>query len=219
MTDASSVVIVTREKCSVCVEKRQKSHPIIFANIGKKKSGFYPKKEGSMTELKPVLDVTCGSRMIWFNPQNPLALFLDKRNLENKKIYDGKDGKRYLTVKPDVVADFTHLPFSDESFYLVVFDPPHLIQGGDTSWIVQKYGRLPKDWKAELRAGFRECMRVLKQNGTLIFKWNETQIPTSKIIEAIGEMPLFGNRCGKSSKTNWMVFFKWNRRVNNELSI
>lgn len=50
--------------------------------------------------------------------------------------------ERRLTVDPDVVADFTKMPFDDESFYLVVFDPPHLRQAGETSWLVKKYGKL-----------------------------------------------------------------------------
>jgi len=161
--------------------------------------------------MKLVLDATCGSKMIWFNAENPLALFVDNREVDNRKIYDGKDGKRYLTVKPDVVADFKHLPFESESFYLVVFDPPHLISGGDNGWQVQKYGRLPKNWEAELRAGFAECMRVLKTFGTLVFKWSEVQIPVSKVIETVGGgeyFPLFGNKCGKQGKTHWLCYIK-----------
>ena len=44
--------------------------------------------------------------------------------------------------------------------------------------------------------------------GTLIFKWSDIQIPTNKVIEAIGCKPLFGNRCGRKSKTHWMTFMK-----------
>ena len=51
-------------------------------------------------------------------------------------------------------------------------------------------------------------MRVLKPHGTLIFKWNETQISTKEIIETIGQEPLFGHKSGKSMKTNWLVFMK-----------
>ena len=51
-------------------------------------------------------------------------------------------------------------------------------------------------------------MRVLKPNGTLIFKWNEQQIPTSRIIEIIGQKPLFGHTSGKGGKTIWMCFLK-----------
>jgi ubiquinone/menaquinone biosynthesis C-methylase UbiE len=107
-----------------------------------------------------------------------------------------------------VLADFRALPFPDESFYHIVFDPPHLKDIGDTAWMAKKYGKLPKDWQSLIRDGFHECWRVLKTNGTLIFKWNETQIPTSKVIEAIGVEPLYGHKSGKLSKTHWMAFVK-----------
>lgn len=76
---------------------------------------------------KKILDATCGSRMIWFNENHPLALYVDRREVEDEVIWTASDGSRtrYLTVKPDVIADFTELPFEDNSFYLVVFDPPH----------------------------------------------------------------------------------------------
>lgn len=138
---------------------------------------------------KPVLDATCGSRMIWFNKNNELAVFVDKRELDNEAIWTSGDGKvtRYCNIHPDIIADFTCLPFEDNTFYHVVFDPPHLIQGGDNAWMVKKYGKLNKDtWKRMLHDGFSECMRVLKPYGTLIFKWNETQIPVKDVITATG---------------------------------
>lgn len=160
---------------------------------------------------KPVLDATCGSRMIWFNKNNELAVFVDKRELDCEAIWTSGDGKatRYCSIHPDIIADFTNLPFEDNTFYHVVFDPPHLIQGGDNSWMVKKYGKLNKDtWKQVLHDGFTECMRVLKPYGTLIFKWNETQIPVKDVIAAIGARPLYGNRSGKQGKTHWMAFIK-----------
>lgn len=160
---------------------------------------------------KPVLDATCGSRMIWFNKNNELAVFVDKRELDNEVIWTSGDGKvtRYCNIHPDIIADFTCLPFEDNTFYHVVFDPPHLIQGGDNAWMVKKYGKLNKDtWKRMLHDGFSECMRVLKPYGTLIFKWNETQIPVKDVITAIGAEPLYDNRSGKQGKTHWMAFIK-----------
>lgn len=112
------------------------------------------------------------------------------------------------TYFPDVVCDFKDLPFDDNSFYLVVFDPPHLVNKSDSAWMVKKYGTLPKNWQDELHRGFSECMRVLKPRGTLIFKWNEVQIPVSQIIEAIGYQPLFGHKSGKRQKTHWLCFMK-----------
>jgi hypothetical protein len=51
-------------------------------------------------------------------------------------------------------------------------------------------------------------MRVLKPNGTLIFKWNEQQIPTARIIEIIGQKPLFGHTSGKGGQNDMDVFLK-----------
>ena len=110
--------------------------------------------------------------------------------------------------RDDLIADFTAMPFPDEAFYLVVFDPPHLHHIGENAWMAKKYGVLKGNWKAMLRDGFRECMRVLKPGGTLVFKWSEVQIRVGQIWEAIGERPIFGTRCGKSAKTIWACFFK-----------
>ena len=157
--------------------------------------------------MKPVLDACCGSRMMWFDRQNPLAVFVDKRK-EMMTLCDG----RILEVNPDVVADFTQLPFADETFYLVVFDPPHLTSlGTDTSWLAHKYGRLIGDWKDMLTEGFQECFRVLKTNGTLIFKWSEHDVPLSEVLGLTEQQPLFGNNYNGRSmgkKTHWLCFFK-----------
>jgi len=66
----------------------------------------------------------------------------------------------------------------------------------------------------QLGQGFSECWRVLKPEGTLVFKWNETQIPISKILPLAPARPLFGQRCGKSAKTHWMIFLKQNTQAN-----
>lgn len=157
-----------------------------------------------------VLDATCGSRMIWFNKNNPVAVYVDRREIEDEAIWKStkNDSTRKLSIHPDVIADFTDLPFADEQFYLVVFDPPHLTKIGENAWMCKKYGRLDGDWRNTIRKGFEECMRVLKPNGTLVFKWNECQIPVKEIIECIGVQPLFGNRSGKQGKTHWMCFMK-----------
>ena len=159
---------------------------------------------------KVILDACCGSRMFWFNKQNPHAVFVDKRDFDKKVIWQSKDGTDFRTmeVKPDIVADFRSLPFDDESFYHVVFDPPHLLRLGETSWLAAKYGKLDEDWREMIGEGFRECMRVLKPYGTLIFKWNETDISTKDVIKVCGQEPLYGHRSGKHDKIMWMAFMK-----------
>lgn len=153
--------------------------------------------------MKKILDACCGSRMCWFDKDNPDTVFMDCRSEEHTLC----DGRR-LEIRPDVVGDFRKMPFPDNSFYLVLFDPPHLNNLGESSWLAKKYGRLLPSWEDDIRQGFEECMRVLKPNGTLIFKWNEQQIPTARIIEIIGQKPLFGHTSGKGGKTIWMCFLK-----------
>lgn len=126
---------------------------------------------------------------------------MDNRSLEDT-LCDG----RSLQVKPDIIADFRNIPFEDKFFRLVVFDPPHLVKVGESSWLAKKYGKLNTDtWKDDLKQGFNECMRVLVDNGVLIFKWNEEQIKLKEVLNTIEYKPLFGN---KKSKTHWLVFMK-----------
>ena len=152
---------------------------------------------------KPIIDVCCGSRMFWFDKENPNVEFCDNRQLDTTLC-----DNRTLTVAPDVLCDFTNLPYSDNTFKLVVFDPPHLYKLGETSWLAQKYGKLPEDWPTLIHDGFWECMRVLDTYGTLVFKWNETDIKVSEIIAAIECVPLFGHKSGKLNNTHWMAFMK-----------
>lgn len=150
---------------------------------------------------KKILDACCGSRMFWFDKANENVLFMDIRET-NETLCDGRE----LIVNPDLIADFRNMPFENESFHLVVFDPPHLLKIGESSYLAKKYGRLNDNWKHDIKAGFDECMRVLKPNGTLIFKWNEDQVKLVDVLKTINHRPLFGNR---RSKTHWLVFYKY----------
>lgn len=125
---------------------------------------------------------------------------MDCRELEDT-LCDG----RKLEIKPDIVADFRSIPFDDNTFSMVVFDPPHLLKVGENSWLAKKYGKLSDTWPQDLKQGFNECMRVLKPYGTLIFKWNEQQIKLSEILKCFSDKPIFGN---KRADTHWLVFMK-----------
>lgn len=106
---------------------------------------------------KKVLDVTCGSRSIWFNKHHPAAVYCDKREIEMTGIWGSGEGQseRKCIIKPDIVCDFTQLPFPDNAFALVVFDPPHLTGAKETSWLVKKYGSLTT-------TGHKCCMMGLR---------------------------------------------------------
>lgn len=164
--------------------------------------------------LPPVLDACCGSRMFWFDKRDPRALFVDKRR-ESHTLPDisSKGGSRELVVDPELQCDFTALPFPDASFPLVVFDPPHFERNGSSGWVGLKYGTLKGDWREMLRAGFAECFRVIKPDGTLIFKWCDDEIPVSQILALTPERPLFGHKSGKQQKTHWIAFIKHNAEL------
>lgn len=151
-------------------------------------------------DSKPILDVCCGSKMFYFDKTNKNVLFCDKRQIKTNLC----DGRKF-EVTPDLICDFTNLPFKNETFYHVIFDPPHLKNIGENSYMAVKYGKLNNEWPTILKQGFDECMRVLKQYGTLVFKWNEEQINLKEILNVIDYQPLYGNR---RAKTYWLVFVK-----------
>lgn len=150
--------------------------------------------------MNNIIDVCCGSKMFWFDKNHSDTIYMDIRELEDT-LCDG----RKLSIKPDIIGDFRDIPFPENTFKLAVFDPPHLKQIGETSWMAKKYGKLNNNWKDDINQGFDECMRVLQPYGILIFKWNEEQIKLKDILSNIKYKPLFGDR---RSKTIWLVFMK-----------
>jgi len=152
-----------------------------------------------MNELK-IIDVCCGSRMFWFDKENPSVIYNDIRK-ENHTLCDGRE----LSINPDTMMSFKNLTqIESGSMKLVVFDPPHIEKLGENSWMAKKYGILSKDWKSDLGKGFSECFRILDNFGILIFKWNETDIKVSEILKLTDVKPLFGHISGKRSNTHWI---------------
>lgn len=151
------------------------------------------------TRNKKILDACCGGRMFWENKQNPNVVFMDIREHEGT-LCDG----RIFKVKPDIIADFKNIPFPDNYFYHVVFDPPHLLNVGEKSYLATKYGKLNKDnWQSEIMCGFKECMRVLKPNCILTFKWSCRDISYSEIIKITGR-PLYKSINNRTYFLNFM---------------
>jgi len=161
-------------------------------------------KEASTMNDKFILDACCGGRCFWFNKKHPNTLYLDNRREEK-----GFEPQRpNFEINPDVVGDFTDLKFKDGSFKMVVWDPPHIVRLGNTSWMSRRYGMLGKNWKKALRAGFLECWRVLDDHGVLIFKWSEAEISVKTVLDLFTIEPLFGHTTGRGGKTKWMCFMK-----------
>lgn len=169
---------------------------------------------------KTILDACCGGKMFYFDKHDERVLFQDIRKVSTH-LCDG----RLFEVNPDIQADFTNMPYEDKSFSMVVFDPPHLLRNAGKSKMADmygslnekasptgyqqiKYGALYSDWRDMLAKGFKECFRVLKPGGFLIFKWNETDIKVSEVLKLTPEKPIFGHISGKRSNTHWICFMK-----------
>lgn len=152
--------------------------------------------------MTPALDVACGPRSFYLDKEDPRVTFCDLHP-RHSVLCDG----RTLDVSPDRVADFRDLPFPDASFSLVIFDPPHLDRG--SGWQVEKYGRLdPRTWHDDLARGFAECLRVLKPDGVLVFKWYEYDIALRDVLSCCPVPPILGNRRPRQSKTHWLLFMR-----------
>lgn len=170
------------------------------------------RKRSSIDE--EILDATCGGRSIWLdeNKNRDDTLYIDKR--EREPGYLGQDGRTY-SIDPDEIQDFRDLPYPDESFNLVVFDPPHkrLSNGMESlDGIMNKaYGALKAEtWQADLRQGFEELWRVLRSGGTLVFKFADSDIDFREVVSLAPTEPLFGTTTTqkKTSQTRWFVFYK-----------
>lgn len=157
-----------------------------------------------------ILDATAGNRGIWFNKNCSDATYMDIRP----------------EVKPDIVGDCTKTDFPDKHFDLIVFDPPHF-KAGPKSQMAKIYGQLnAREIRDLIEDGFKEFHRILKDNGFVLFKWNDHDQKLDKILRLILNFePLFGQkvsvRTKHSSATYWVCLRKTTiiqKRVDNTLN-
>lgn len=174
------------------------------------------KSEGDtrQTTKEDILDATCGGRSIWLpgNKRNENTLYIDNR--EREPGFTGHEGRTY-GVEPDEVQDFRDLSYNDEEFSLIVFDPPHIVRPDGmkklTGHVSRTYGALHAEtWQSDLRSGFEELWRVLKPDGTLVFKFGDTDVDFQYVLDLAPMDPLFGTTTKKTSttETRWFVFHK-----------
>jgi len=155
--------------------------------------------------VKLILDPASSMRSFYFDKKDKRVLFGDIRVKETHLLTNGQT----IHIEPDEVMDFRAIPYPDETFKVVVFDPPHMLNLSEKSWMRKKYGVLDKEtWQDDLTKGFAECFRVLKDEGTLIFKWNEVSIPLKDILTLTPYKPVLGHPSGKRMGTHWVLFVK-----------
>lgn len=163
------------------------------------------KKVAKFCSRPLALDLCCGSGM-WEDHKDHLVIHCDNRQGVFTVIDQGRERK--IRIEPDILCDFRKLPFPDALFDLVLFDPPHLLNVGSTSWLGKKYGRLES--VDDVVQGWLEGWRVLRTGGSLFFKWSDGQIPIADILLSLPVRPLVGDRrpANRSGHTWWNVFFK-----------
>jgi len=155
--------------------------------------------------VKLILDPASSMRSFYFDKKDERVLFGDIRVKETHLLTNGQT----IHIEPDEVMDFRAIPYPDETFKVVIFDPPHMLNLSEKSWMRKKYGVLDKEtWQDDLTKGFAECFRVLKDEGTLIFKWNEVSIPLKDILTLTPYKPVLGHPSGKRMGTHWVLFIK-----------
>lgn len=171
-------------------------------------------------QLDPeILDACCGGRMWWWDKNHPLALYMDIHQAEKGSALKFDGGKRNSSpgwsCEPDILASFTDMPFDDESFQMVVFDPPHNVRpSGPRGVNGLMYGALHPDNEQEvLRSAFSECWRVLRPGGSLIFKWAGD---IKRVKPHFPATPIVGTRVPRGLTTWWLTFYKPLKETPNE---
>lgn len=158
-----------------------------------------------MNSAPEILDACCGGRMWWFDKKHPLALYMDKREAPMGSAANRPNWK----CEPDLLGDFRSMPFADESFRLVVFDPPHVVNNVQSGHVTVMYGGLqPETEQDDIRRGFAECWRVLAPGGTLVFKWAGA---LDRVKPYFPATPIVGTRvlrAGSGLGTRWFIFYK-----------
>ena len=161
-----------------------------------------------------ILDACCGGRMWWWDKEHPLAVYMDVREAPRGSVGEVSGRPEWnpsWSCEPDVLGSFTAMPFPDESFQLVVFDPPHVVREKQPPEGINglKYGALhPSTEQDDLRHGFAECWRVLAPGGTLVFKWAGS---LDRVKPHFPATPIVGTRSlreGSGLGTRWFIFYK-----------
>jgi hypothetical protein len=146
-----------------------------------------------------ILDLSAGNRAIWFNRLHPETIFIDIRP----------------EMHPTVVADTRELPFRDQEFDLVVFDPPHMTHGKDSTMAKAYTSMQADEIKDLIRRTSNEAYRCSTKTSLLAFKWNNHDVRLDHILPLMeGYEPLFGQkvafRSARGSSTHWILLKKRN---------
>jgi hypothetical protein len=158
---------------------------------------------------------------MWLNKTANNVVFMDVRsNSELQKDWQQTNKpnhhKTTLPFKLTLNASFCQLPFQNNVFNHINFDPPHLLYLGKTSIFYKKYGALQADvWRHTLRSAFKELWRILQVGGTLNLKWSTRDVKLVELLKLFHTQPQYGQICssGVRASTYWFCFVKFEEGV------
>jgi len=148
-----------------------------------------------------IADITWGKGVFW-------------KNIDLSKYFLSKSD---LITCPDSPYDFKNLPYNNEEFDKVVFDPPYAHNPGNMI-VNNSYknkettkGFYHKDIIELYKKGMEESYRILKKNGILFVKCQD-EIETSKQKYSHIEIFNIANKIGFYSK-DFFVLLRLNKPV------
>lgn len=144
------------------------------------------------------MDLTAGKRATWWVKAYEHAVFVDIRE----------------SVRPDVVANSCCLPFRNDTFDLVSFDPPHVNVGANSN-MTKDYGHHTiQQIRSFILGAAREANRVAKKDAVMAFKWNDHDQGFKAILSLMAPHwePLFGAKVSVRTKhysqTAWVLLHR-----------
>jgi len=152
-----------------------------------------------------ILDLTAGYRNIWREiGYMGDVLFLDMR----------------YEVEPDVCGNNERLPFRDNIFDVVVYDPPHVIREEHETYFRTEFGKRYWAWKSvrdfvnNIKKVNVEAYRVTKPNGIMVFKWIDRYIPIDRVLVFLDKWIEYKRvkRISKSYHGNNTTYLVWLKR-------
>jgi len=164
-----------------------------------------------------ILDACCGPKEMYHGLHKKFTdqeiVYIDIRKGTFTIPYT--EGKK-IHIEPTVQADLKKLPFKDNTFTLILFDPPH---GGFTidTWMGAKYGGLTaSDYKNMLVWANIEFTRVLVEGGIILAKIQEYEDREFYItgffhnFKLLLDIKIRSRGTSKSERlfTHWLVFAK-----------
>ncbi len=130
--------------------------------------------------MKPVLDATAGNRHMWGKNKYPDGVvFLDK--------------EPNLRIPADVIATWDNIPYPDDYFHCIIFDPPHIFNlssmynqdpqamPNGAKKIPGWYGAFASKREAvyQIYGAQKEFARLAPR---MCFKWNEVSMNLQSVL-------------------------------------